>query len=262
MFRKELDVAKKAAKLAGETIMKYYRKIDIKLKSNKTLVTEADIESEKLIRKILSENFPEYSIWGEEFGKDEKTSKLMWIIDPLDGTTNFVIENPFFNVSIALVKDKTPVLGVVYYPFQDELFFAVKGKGSYLNDNRIVVSKIESIEDSVITFCHSSDKEATLHMAEIWKALKLRNPKVRQIGAAALEMSYVASGRVDAFMMIKQNPWDVSAGAIIVEEASGKVTDFDGDKFDIKKRDILATNGKLHHELLEIINECKTKINF
>ncbi|HEX55160.1 MAG: inositol monophosphatase [Candidatus Altiarchaeales archaeon] len=250
----ELKTAIEASKKAGRILMDLYGKVKIKYKRDGTIITKADEMSEKLIRKILTNRFPDYSIIGEEFGFEEKSSEYLWAIDPLDGTTNYSIRNPFFNVSIALLDEEKPILGVVYYPFQDELFFAEIGKGAYLNNKRIYVSGEDKFENAVLTFCHRSDPESVERMAKIFREFKMRNPKVRQIGAAALEMCYVACARVESFLMINLNIWDVAAGAIIVKEAGGRVTDFDGNEFDINSKDILASNGLLHNELLRLIN--------
>ncbi|RLI88201.1 MAG: inositol monophosphatase [Candidatus Altiarchaeales archaeon] len=250
---KELEMAIRAAREAGDLLMKYYGRVTVGYKKDGSIVTDADIKSEKVIKSILNREFPDYSFLGEESGMEDRSSEYTWLIDPLDGTTNYCIKNPFFNVSIALAYKEEPILGVVYYPFQDELFYAEKGRGAHLNDEKIEVSKQENMEDSVICFCHALDKETVETMSKIFRRIKLVNNTLRQIGAAALELSYVACGRVEAFLMIKLNPWDVAAGAVIVREARGKVTDFDGNSFNLKARDMLASNGRIHEDLLRLI---------
>jgi myo-inositol-1(or 4)-monophosphatase len=251
----ELTTAIEAARKAGTIIMNNYGRITIDYKKDRTIVTNSDIDSEKAILSILQRDFPEYSLISEESGTEEKSPEYTWVVDPLDGTTNYSIRNPFFDVSIALVKRDEPILGVVYYPFQDELFHAEKGSGAYMNDEKISVSDSDNMEKSVHTFCHASDSESTVKMAGIWKRLKLLNPKIRQIGAGALELAYVACGRLDSFMMVKMNPWDVAAGALLVSEAGGKATDFSGKEFNLSCSDVIASNGKLHEKLLGIINQ-------
>lgn len=250
---KELEMAIRATREAGDLLMRHYGRVAVRYKKDGSIVTDADVKSEKIIKSILNSEFPDYSFLGEESGIDDRDSEYTWLIDPLDGTTNYCIKNPFFNVSIALAYREEPVLGVVYYPFQDELFYAEKGKGAYLNDEKIEVSKQENIEDSVVCFCHAPEKETVETMSKVFRRIKLVNTTLRQIGAAALELSYVACGRVEAFLMIKLNPWDVAAGAVIVREARGEVTDFDGNSFNLNARDILASNGKIHEGLLELI---------
>ena len=253
----ELKTAIDIAKRAGEILMDNYGDITVNYKKDGTIVTNADIESERFIISMLSEKFPEFSILSEESNTGKRNledSEYLWVVDPLDGTTNYSIKNPFFDISIALTYKSKPIVGIVYYPFQDEMFYAESGKGAYLNDKNITVSDKDDIRESVHTFCHASDELSTLRMAEIWKRLKLLNPKVRQIGAGALELSYTACGRVDSFMMININPWDVAAGTLLVREAGGMVTDFSGNEFDITHNSILASNGRLHKKLLDIIN--------
>ena len=253
-YSRELETAIDAARKAGDILMKHYGKVTVRYKSDGSLVTDADIESEKRIKDILGEKFPDYSLLGEESGRMDKASEYTWVIDPLDGTTNYSIQNPFFNVSIALARGDDPVLGVVYYPFQDELFHAVKDGGAYLNNERIKVSE-RDIRDSVICFCHAHDREAVKTVYEIFRRIKQVNCNLRQIGAAALELSYVACGRVGAFFTINLKPWDVAAGAVIVKEAGGRVTDFRRNPFTLKAKDILASNGRMHEDLLGLINQ-------
>ncbi len=255
MHRSELECAIDAAKKAGELLIEKYGRVSPNYKQDKTIYTDADIESEKLIKDILLQEFGDYGFLGEESGHTITDSDFTWVIDPLDGTTNYCIKNPFFNVSIGLAYRSEPVLGVVYYPVQDELFHARKNKGAYLNSDRIRVSDQSDPERAVFTYCHASDPQTVERMAIIWRRLKLMNPKVRQIGAGALELAYVAAGRIESFMMLRMNPWDVTAGTVLVREAGGKVTDFSGNEFTTSSTDILATNSKMHKSLLRIIHE-------
>jgi myo-inositol-1(or 4)-monophosphatase len=149
----------------------------------------------------------------------------------LDGTTNYIIKNPFFSVSISLTYRNKPVLGTVYYPFQRELFYSEKNNGAYLDDKQIFVSDKESIENSVLTYCSGRDNDSLTHVATLFRRFKLKNKKFRQIGAASLELCYVACGRTGGFIMPGVNPWDVAAGVIIVEEAGGETSDFEGKRF-------------------------------
>ncbi|NIM45214.1 MAG: inositol monophosphatase, partial [Nitrososphaeria archaeon] len=233
---KELRVATTAALKAGEMLMEHYGKVHIKYKPDKSVVTEADIRSEETIKSILEKEFPRYSVLGEESGYIDRDSNYLWVVDPLDGTTNYKIRNPFFSVSIGLMHIKEPVLGVVYYPHQKEVFQAEKDKGAYLNDERIHVSGEDNIENSALTFCHGRDKESTETTIDIFRKLKRINHKVRQIGSASLELCYVACGRTEAFLMPGSNSWDVAAGALIVREAYGMVSDFSGEPFNTDLR--------------------------
>ncbi len=253
IMSKELEVAKKAVKDAGKIVMKYFGKAKIKVKPDRTIVTQADTEAEKLMRKIITKNFPDHSIIGEEFGKKKTKSQYMWFIDPLDGTTNFSIGNPFFAVSIALVKNKIPIVGATYYPLRDELFYAERGKGAFLNGKRIRVSNKTHVGTSFLAYCHSNDLKSTKVMTKIYSKLKLHTDKVRQIGAATLELCFVACGRIESFMDIGIFPWDVLAGVLLVREAGGKVTTIGGKSFTIDSKSILASNGKIHGKLLKLV---------
>jgi myo-inositol-1(or 4)-monophosphatase len=252
---KELKAAKDVAREAGDLLMSYYGKIHVKYKDDRSVVTEADIESEKLIKSTLEAEFPDYSFLGEESGLDEKDGDHLWVVDPLDGTTNYMIQNPFFCVSIGLVRKGEPIIGVVYYPFVDELFSAEVEKGAYLNSKRIYVSKKERLEDSVVSFCNNRGETAIRRMANIFLDVKLVTNKLRQFGAGGLEMSYVACGRTESFMMPNTNLWDVAAGTAIVREAGGRVTDFNGNPYNMESLDILATNGSIHEAMLQILRD-------
>lgn len=254
-MERELDVARKAALEAGKILMKYYGNVDTVTKKDGSLVTRADRESEDRIKAMLSKEFPDYSFLGEETGHDDRKSEYTWVVDPLDGTTNYSIKNPFFNVSIALVRTSEPVMGVVYSPVQNELFHAVKGKGAYLNGKKISVSDVGSVKDSVIAFCHSRDKHTAESITRIFHTLKLVNTTFRQIGAAALELCYVASGRIECFMQLKMKPWDVAAGTVIVREAGGKVTNLEKSEFGTDSLHLLASNGKIHDAILKTIKD-------
>jgi myo-inositol-1(or 4)-monophosphatase len=255
MTTKELMVAIEAAEKAGRTLIECYGKVRVSLKGDRSLVTEADVESEKRIRTILEGKFPAYSFLGEESERRKIESEKTWVVDPLDGTTNYVMMNPFFDISIALVQDGEPILGVVHYPFMNETFYAEKGKGAFLNRKKVHVSNDTALEDSTITFCHGLDKESIRRISRMFAHLKSINDKVRQLGAAALELSYVACGRTGCFLMAGINPWDVLAGLTIVEEAGGMVSDFSGNPFSANSKDVLASNGKIHEQLTEILGK-------
>jgi myo-inositol-1(or 4)-monophosphatase len=253
MSAKELLVAVEAAMTAGKDLMRYYGRAKASLKDDTSFVTEADIESEKRIRTILEREFPSYSFLGEESGLHEAESGRLWVVDPLDGTTNFVMMNPFFDISIALIQGEEPVLGVVHYPFLNETFCAEMGKGAFLNGKKVHVSSDTVLGDSIITFCHGRDKESTRRISRIFTNLKSITNKVRQLGAAALELCYVACGRTSCFLMPGMSSWDVLAGAIMVKEAGGMISDFDGHTLSVDSKDLLASNGKIHSQLLRVL---------
>lgn len=254
----ELEVAKKAAIEGGRVVMEYYGKVSLTYKKDRSITTEADLASEKKIKKIIEAEFPTHSLLGEEFGLEERHSEYKWIIDPLDGTTNYWIRNPFFGVSIALTVKDEPIIGVVYYPIMDELFYAQKGEGAYLNNSQISVSETSKIADSVLTYCHGRDEKSIKEIIRIFGKLKLISNKTRHLGAAALELCYVACGRTDAFYVVGLNSWDVAAGITIVRESGGVVSDFEGRPFRNKTKNLLTSNGKIHQQLIELIQNPKT----
>jgi myo-inositol-1(or 4)-monophosphatase len=254
MANTELELAKKAAIEGGKVLMKYYGKVSMNYKKDRSIATEADLVSERRIKKIIEEAFPNHSILGEEYGLEERYSDYKWIIDPLDGTTNYWIKNPFFCVSIALTQREEPIIGVVYYPITEEMFYAQKGEGAYMNDSQISLSDTSEIADSIVTFCHGRDKTSIREMIQIFGKLKPITSKVRQIGATALELCYVACGRTDAFYVVGSNPWDVIAGITIVKESGGKVSDFEGNPYKIKTKNLIASNCRLHQKLLNLIH--------
>jgi myo-inositol-1(or 4)-monophosphatase len=249
----ELKAAIKAACAGGEILLQHYGKVSVKYKKDRSFVTAADTCSEKKIKTILKKQFPDYSFLGEESGLEDNDSEYTWIIDPLDGTTNYSVMNPFFNVSVALAKKDEPILGVVFSPIQNELFWAEKGKGAYLNSKKILASKKKDLLTSFIAFCHAHDEITTERIIKIFPHLKKASDHVRQIGAAELELAYVGAGRIEGFLMLKQNPWDTASGSLIVKEAGGVVTDIEGKPFNLKSQDLVASNGLLHKQILSLV---------
>jgi len=256
MYEKELEVAKTAARKAGKILLADFGKLKfIGSKSAQEVITNADYESEKKIISILRNNFPEYSILSEEAGKTEKKSEYMWVVDPLDGTTNYSINNPFFAISIALLKNNKPVLGIVYAPVTDELFHAIKGEGAYLNGEQIRVSEKDNFKESLMVYCHGYNMKDLKRAIDLFAKIKPLVRDFNRMRAGSLELAFVACGRVLAYISPGIKPWDVAAGALLVREAGGKVSDFEGNEWDLEKHDILATNGKVHERLLKIIND-------
>ena len=223
------------------------------------LVTEADHASEKAIMDVIRGDFPGHQLLGEESGKFIQDSNYKWIIDPIDGTVNFAHRIPLNCVSIAIEKDGDIIMGAVYNPHINEFFFAEKGKGSTLNDKTISVSN----ETQVLKSCLVTGFPYTyINMPngplDIFDKLIRRGVPVRRLGSAAIDLCWVACGRFDGFYEHKLEPWDSAAGYLIVEEAGGKVTDHENKKFSIYQHKVLATNGKIHDELSDIITNKKT----
>jgi myo-inositol-1(or 4)-monophosphatase len=258
---KEMDfltVAIESAKEAGRFLKLNLGKVkNIESKKEEiNLVTEIDKGSEKKIIDFLKSRFPNHSILAEESGETNPGSDFKWIIDPLDGTTNYTHSFPVFCVSIALEFKGEVILGVVYDPNLDELFYAEKGKGAFLNGKRISVSKTDKLIKSMLaTGFPYNVKENPDNCIEHFVNFLMEAQAIRRLGSAALDLVYVACGRLDGFWEVNLNPWDTAAGKIIVEEAGGKVTDFYGNDFNIYTKGIVASNGLIHEQMLEVIKK-------
>jgi len=250
-----IQVARKAAKGAGQILLKYYGNTTVSHKPDLSLITEADIASDNFIRKELTLHFPDHSIISEESGEliQNSISSYTWVIDPLDGTTNFSVMHPFFAVSIGLLKNQEPVLGVVCFPNQNELYYAQKGKGAFLNNNKLICSSSKQLEDVLIAVGNGSDLASREKIVNLYSRLKIKNMIIRHTGAAALELCYVATGRFGAFFMAGLKPWDVIAGSLIVKEAGGIVTDFYGNPYRWNSSTLVAAPNSLYKRLTNII---------
>ena len=252
-MKKELEVAIKAAKEAGKISKENFLKSNlIALKEGGSWVTEIDKLCEKRIISIIKESFPDHSINAEESGLARKDSEYLWLIDPIDGTTNYATQFPLFAVSIALAKNNEVILGVIYDPIHDDLYNAEKGKGAELNNSQINVSETEEIRRSIIGYGRPSKIKE--RFVKIFSKVELatRTPKI--LGSMVLSLCYTASGSLDAAIFISPNPWDLAAGSLLVQEAGGKVTNFEGKPWSLESKDILASNGKSHEEFLAILN--------
>ncbi|MDD9271118.1 inositol monophosphatase family protein [Paenibacillus sp. GCM10023248] len=256
-------VAINTAAKAGEWIkskMGDINRIDTKY-SPQDLVTEVDKGSEKLIRNLIMTHFPNHSILGEEGvepGPEASARALqamieeeyLWIVDPIDGTTNFVHGFPFFSVSIALAHKGEIIVGVVYDPSRDELFVAEKGKGAYMHGKRALVSEEDRLSSSLVATGFPADRNGALPIN--LKGVQALAPKVRNLrvaGSAALHLAYVATGRLSGFWEVGLNAWDIAAGALLIQESGGQVTDTEGRPYNLAVRNVLATNGHIHDEL-------------
>ncbi len=251
-----LNVAIEAAKEAGKFLKINLGKVkNIQTKKEEiNLVTEIDKESEKKIVQFIKSKFPHHSILAEESGEAKSDLGYKWIIDPLDGTTNYTHSFPVFCVSIALEHKGEVILGVIYDPNFDELFWAEKGKGAFLNGKKISVSKTDKLIKSMLaTGFPYNVRENPDNCIEHFVNFLMEAQAIRRLGSAALDLAYVACGRLDGFWEVNLNPWDVAAGKIIVEEAGGKITDFYGNKFSIYTKGVVASNGLIHEQMLEII---------
>ncbi len=244
------------ARDAGALLMQYFQRgIKIEYKGDADLVTAADRASEKLIRERISKQFPSHDVLGEEQGLNDQGSDYRWYVDPLDGTTNFAHGYPVFCVSMALEhrlqgQAGKRVAGVVYDPTRDELFTAEPGKGAQLNGEAIHVSKAAQLKECLVATGFPSHKRHKNPNIHFYHQITLRTHGVRRAGSAALDLCNVASGRFDGFWEFNLNPWDTAAGVLIVEEAGGRVTRFDGSPFELDSRETLGSNGLVHDALL------------
>ncbi|MBJ6362791.1 inositol monophosphatase family protein [Paenibacillus sp. GCM10012307] len=256
-------VAINCAAKAGQWIntkLGAYSSLNLKYSSH-DLVTEVDKGSEKMIRSLILTHFPTHSFLGEEgveAGPEASTKALeslrdeeyLWIVDPIDGTTNFVHEFPYYAVSIALAHKGEVIVGVIYDPTRDELFVAEKGKGAYVHGKRMLVSKEQTLRDSLVATGFPADHQYALPVN--LKGVQAVAPQVRNLrvaGSAALHMAYVAAGRLSGFWEIGLNSWDLAAGALLVQESGGKVTDTSGQPYHLGVRNVVASNGHMHDEL-------------
>ncbi len=240
--------ARDTALKAGKKLQRWNKRRNrISFKGRVNLVTDADVASEKYITRTIVKQYPDHSILAEEEIPQERKSNFRWIIDPLDGTTNFAHNFPFYCVSIALEYEDEIVSGVVYDPVRDEIFYAYLGGASYLNGKKISVSKQSKLEKSLLAtgFPYDIGSSQENNLKQFGKFARAAQA-VRRAGSAALDLCYLACGRFDGFWELKLHPWDTAAGKIIIEEAGGRVTDFSGQKYSIYDKYILATNSKIH----------------
>ena len=255
MKKDPLEIAFKAAKLAGETLMASYGKLQnsqISMKSKNDFVTEIDKRSEKLIITAIRGHFPDHAIQGEETGLSAGQGTL-WIIDPLDGTSNYIHNIPIFSVSIGVMEKNEMKAGVIYDPVHGEMFWAEKGRGAYLNKKRIHVTQVSAFSDALMTTgIPFRARDRFDEYMESFRRISLGTVGMRRGGSAALDLAYVACGRFDGFWELDLSPWDIAAGALILEEAGGKITDLWGKSDYFKNGDVLATNGLIHEELRQI----------
>jgi myo-inositol-1(or 4)-monophosphatase len=222
------------------------------------LVTEADHASEKAILSVIKSRFPDHQVLAEESGELKLDSEYKWIIDPIDGTINFAHGIPLNCVSIAVERGQEIVMAAVYNPHLQELFFAERGKGATLNDKPISVSEqTKTIHACLVTGFPYTYINISNGPLEIFDRFIRKGVPVRRLGSAAIDLCWVAAGRFDGFYEHKLEPWDSAAGFLIVEEAGGKVTDFEGKPFSVYQHRVLATNGKIHEEMLDVINNRK-----
>lgn len=255
-MKSPMDTAVAAALAAGRVLKRRLGKtIRVYYKGGINLVTEMDQRSDEMITAAIKKDFPRDGIITEEGDRQEGSSGYTWIIDPLDGTTNYAHGYPCFTVSIALEKAGEIILGVVYNPNLRELFCGEKGKGAFRNNRRITVSRTGELTKSLLATGFPYDvREDPVNNLRHFAAFLVKAQAVRRAGSAALDLCYVAAGIFDGFWEPKLNPWDVAAGSLLVTEAGGLVTDFKGGPFDHYGKEIVASNGLIHSQMISVLN--------
>jgi myo-inositol-1(or 4)-monophosphatase len=256
-----LETAIDLSRAAGD-VLNYYagREKIVEFKGQANLVTAADRKSEELIIGGILARYPLHSVLAEESGVTQPGAPVQWIIDPLDGTTNFAHGYPFYCVSIAVEENGEIVCGVVYDPVRDELFTAARGSGAFCNGEPIRVSDVDALSQALlITGFPYNFRERLQTVISQFEKFLVASQAVRRGGAAALDLCYVACGRLDGFWELHLQPWDTAAGRIILEEAGGKVTNFKGSPFSIYMKEILASNGRLHEEMMAVLEGTVSK---
>ncbi len=250
-----LQTAKAAAREAGRVLGENYgSRGEIMYKGTVDLVTRFDRLAQDMIFRRLSGAFPDHGFLAEEGLTRAGTSEFRWIFDPLDGTTNFAHTFPVFCVSVALEREGAVILGVVYDPTRDELFEAVRGQGARLNGRPVGVSEVAELGKALLATGFPYDvRTSTVNNVREFGEFILRAQAVRRCGSAALDLCYLACGRFDGFWELKLKPWDVAAGALIVEEAGGSISNFEGGPFDLFSGETLASNGLIHAEMMAVL---------
>jgi len=259
--REWLDFAVDVARGAGGILRENYGKEQsVHYKGEINLVTEVDRRSESYIFGRIRSAFPEHGILSEESSEITSSSAYRWIIDPLDGTTNYAHNYPCFCVSVALERDGELLAGAVFDPLLSELFAASAGGGAFLNGARIRVSETENLRRSLLSTGFAYDvKQATHNNLDLFREFVFTGQAIRRDGSAALDLCYLACGRFDGFWELKLSPWDTAAGLLILREAGGVATRLDGSPYDIHQPDLLASNGRIHGQMMEVIRRALTK---
>jgi myo-inositol-1(or 4)-monophosphatase len=251
-----LNAAKDAALGAAEVLESWRRKFQVKEKGRFDLVTDADVASQRVIQAHLASLFPEHAFLGEEEGAGKSRpapdAPPTWIVDPIDGTTNYVHDFPFYCISIGLQIADEMVVGVIYEPSRREMFAAAKGHGAWLNAERLRTSSTPTIDKALLATGFPPDLRGGERALDWWRHFSFHAQSMRRTGSTALNLAYVAAGRFDGYYAFDNHVWDVAAGIVLVREAGGIITDVDGSVYDPYTPDALATNGPLHPALVEV----------
>ncbi len=258
-MRDYLEVAIEAARLGGDVLKQSYGQVkQIEYKGEINIVTEVDKRSEKLIVELLRSRFPKHSILGEEGTNVMQSSEYKWVIDPLDGTTNYAHDYPIFCVSIALERNGEIIVAAVYQPIFEELFVAEQGGGAYLNGRRIQVSRVDQLRQALVSTGFPYDVlENPGQAMRDFSCFIDASQAVRRDGSAALDLCYVAMGRFDGFWELRLKPWDTAAGILMVLEAGGRVTNIEGSPYSIYMDAVVASNGLLHDSMRHVMEQAR-----
>lgn len=255
---------------AGNMLMKEFRDLApeqlrykgkrqlVSVKDKRELVTKTDIKVNRFLVAKIKQQYPHHGILSEEQGAEANTqaSEYMWVVDPLDGTTNFVMRHTFFTTTLALLKNGEPQIGIIYAPYTRELFVAEKGKGARRNEVLMRVSDENRLQRSFLCFAYSHERKSLQRAVAAYQHFEMQSRSMRHFGSSSLELAFVASGRVDGMIITPPiRMWDVAAGMLMIQEAGGKITDFQGDPKRIAYNGLVASNGKVHNQILKLIKE-------
>jgi myo-inositol-1(or 4)-monophosphatase len=246
-----IPIIKKAGEKAKKNWQTFKRQ-ESTLKSKTQIVTATDKEIERYLIKNIKKHFPSHAFLGEEFGRSKNKSDYLWIIDPIDGTTNFSIHNPLWSISVALACRQKIIFGAIYIPVLEEMFWAEKGKGAYINNKKIKPSPLNK-NKLIHTFCHGEKRRDLKIALNYYKQQKMKSLDCRQLGSAAIELAYVASGRVDSIVIPGTNAWDVAGGVLIAREAGANVVNFSGKNWNLNDQDIIACQPKIKKDIIKKI---------
>ncbi len=263
-MNKYKQFAIKITQQAGQELLKFFsqtKKLTFHKKSKHEIVTPADIASNKIILNAIKKNFPSHGILSEETGYYQKGSLYLWTVDPLDGTTNFALGSPLWGICLGLFYEKKLILGVVSLPYMKEIYWAVKGQGAFVTQafrpdkTKIKVARTKKLSNAIITYCYGYSDESIIQGNKMGLILREKAIDARQLGSAAIETVWLACGRTQGFIVPRANLWDVAPGVLLIREAGGRATDFQGNEWCLNSKDLLASNGLIHQELLKMIDK-------
>ncbi|MBN2086769.1 inositol monophosphatase [Candidatus Peregrinibacteria bacterium] len=259
MYENYLQLAQSLAKKGGKVLTDNFGKLnesDVENKGIHDVVTYIDKQIEKMYTDEIKKTFPKHGIIGEEGTSNNPDNEFVWVIDPLDGTRNYTIQVPFYATTLCLLQNKEPVMSVIYIPSIDKMYSAVKGGGAFLNEKQIKVSKETELIKSSVLYCHKADEQLIRKTEKSAVELKLKAYDADRLRSAGAEMGLIAEGLCDAYFLDGLPVWDMAAGSILIREAGGKVTDFNGKEWECGDSSILLSNGtKIHEEIIDIINK-------